>query len=52
MQVWVDGVKKYSVAASTINTTLSVAAGTHRFAVLAVNTAGQVVESTSNVTVQ
>jgi hypothetical protein len=45
-------VKKYSVAASTINTTLTVTAGPHRFAVLAVNTAGQTVESVSNATVQ
>ncbi|MES2220019.1 MAG: FG-GAP-like repeat-containing protein [Acidobacteriota bacterium] len=52
MQVWIDGVKKYSIAASTINTTISVAAGTHRFAVLAVNTSGQVVESAVNATVQ
>jgi hypothetical protein len=52
MQVWVDGVKKYSVAASTVNTSLTVTAGTHRFAVLAVNTSGQVVESTSNATVE
>jgi hypothetical protein len=52
MQVWIDGVKKYSVAASTINTTLPVAAGPHRFAVLAVNTSGQTVESVSNATVQ
>lgn len=52
MQVWIDGVKKYSIAASTITTTLSVAAGTHRFAVLAVNTSGQTVESVSNATVQ
>jgi hypothetical protein len=51
MQIWIDGVKKYSVAASTINTTLSVAAGAHRFAVLAVNTSGQAVESISNATV-
>jgi uncharacterized protein (DUF2141 family) len=52
MQVWIDGVKKYSVAASTINTTLTVAAGSHRFAVLAVNTSGQSVESAVDATVQ
>lgn len=41
MQVWVDGVKQYSETSSTtLNTTLSVAAGSHRFAVLAINTTG------------
>ena len=50
-QLWVDGVKKYSVASNSLNTTVSVASGTHRFAVLAVNTAGQKWESTVNATV-
>ncbi|HZC44078.1 MAG TPA: Ig-like domain-containing protein, partial [Acidobacteriaceae bacterium] len=52
MEVWIDGVKKYSVAASTINTTLSVSAGTHRFAVLAINTAGSKWEQAINATVK
>ena len=42
MELWVDGVKKFTVASSTqLNTTVSVAAGRHRFGVFAVNTAGQ-----------
>lgn len=41
MELWVDGVKRYSEGASTtLNTTLSLTAGSHRFAVLAVNTTG------------
>jgi hypothetical protein len=35
MEVWIDGVKKYTETSSkTLNTTLTVSAGTHRFAVL------------------
>jgi hypothetical protein len=49
--VWVDGVKKYTeTTGTTLNTSLSLAAGTHRFGVFAVNTAGtkweQVVDAT------
>jgi Bacterial Ig domain len=41
MEVWVDGVKKYTETSSTtLNPKLSVAAGSHRFGVFAVNTAG------------
>ena len=41
MEVWIDGVKKYSELSSTaLNITLPLSAGTHRFAVLAYNTAG------------
>jgi hypothetical protein len=51
MEVWVDGVKKYTETSSTtLNTTLTLAAGSHRFTVYAVNTAGtkwdQVVSAT------
>ena len=53
MELWIDGVKKYSETTSRLlNTTLSVTAGTHRFAVLAFNTAGtkweQAVNATAN----
>jgi hypothetical protein len=42
MQLWVDGVKKYTVSGSkTLNTSVSLAAGTHRFAVVVTNTSGQ-----------
>ena len=51
-QLWVDGVKKYSTTSSSLNTSISLAAGSHRFAVLAVNTAGQKWESVANATVQ
>jgi hypothetical protein len=53
MQLWVDGVKKYTVSGSkTLDTSVSLAAGTHRFAILAINTAGQKWESAVNATVK
>jgi hypothetical protein len=53
MELWVDGVKKYTAASSKqLNTTISLAAGSHRFAVLAINTAGQKWESTVTATVR
>jgi hypothetical protein len=52
MQLWIDGVKKYTTASKALITSVSLAAGTHRFAVLAVNTAGQKWESAVNATVK
>jgi hypothetical protein len=53
MQLWVDGVKKYTASGTnTLNTSVSVAAGTHRFAVLAINTTGQQWESAVSATVK
>ncbi len=53
MQLWVDGVKKYTTSGTNaLNTSVSVAAGTHRFAVLAINTAGQKWESAVSATVK
>jgi len=53
MEVWVDGVKKYSETSSTmLNTTLSLAAGTHRFGIFAVNTAGTKWEGVVDATVK
>jgi hypothetical protein len=41
MEVWVDGVKKFSTFGSTsLGTSLTLAAGSHRFSFYAVNTAG------------
>jgi FG-GAP-like repeat/Bacterial Ig domain len=41
MEVWIDGVKKYTETSSpTLSYSISLAAGSHRFAVFAVNTAG------------
>ena len=41
MEVWVDGVKKYSIYnTNTLQTSLSLAVGKHRFDFYAVNTAG------------
>jgi hypothetical protein len=53
VQVWIDGVKKFSETTSTsLNTSLSVGTGSHRFAVLATNTSGQKWESAVNATVK
>jgi hypothetical protein len=53
MELWVDGVKKYTATSSKqLNTTVSLGAGSHRFAVVAVNTAGQKWESAVNATVK
>jgi hypothetical protein len=53
MEVWIDGVKKYTETSSTaLNTTLTLAAGTHRFAVLAFNTAGTKWQQAYNATVK
>ena len=41
MEVWVDGVKKYTETSSTkLNTTLNMGTGSHLFTIFAVNTAG------------
>jgi hypothetical protein len=51
-QLWVDGVKKFNAAGSTtLTTSVSLAAGSHRFAVIAVNTSGQKWESAVNAAV-
>jgi hypothetical protein len=53
MELWIDGVKKYTASSSRqLNTTVSLAAGTHRFAVLAINTAGQQWQNAVNATVK
>jgi hypothetical protein len=53
MEVWVDGVKKYSTYGSdTLKTNISLAAGTHTFTYYIVNTAGQKWEQTVVATVQ
>lgn len=52
MELWVDGVKKYSAAGAALNTSVSLAAGSHRFAVLAINTAGQKWERAVDATVK
>jgi hypothetical protein len=53
MELWIDGVKKYSETTSTLlNTTVSFTAGSHHFAFLAANTAGQKWETAANATAQ
>jgi len=52
MEVWVDGVKKYSETTSkTLNTSIALGTGQHRFGVFAVNTAGTKWQTTVYATV-
>lgn len=52
MELWVDGEKQYTETTSKVlNTSIGVAAGTHRFTVFAVNTAGTKWEGVVNATV-
>jgi hypothetical protein len=52
MKVYVDGSSKYSIAGSTLDTSLSMSGGIHRITVSAWNSSGTVYKSTVNVTVQ
>jgi FG-GAP-like repeat len=51
-QLWVDGVKKVSSPSTTLTTSVTLAAGSHRFAVIATNTTGTKWESTVTATVK
>ena len=51
MQIYLDGSKKYEVAANKINTNLTMGAGTHRLTVQAYNSAGAIFKSTEYITV-
>ena len=52
MEVWVDGLKKYTTTTNNLTTTLSLANGSHRFDFYAVNTAGQKWQTTVSAIVQ
>ncbi len=53
MELWMDGVKTYTAYSSEVlNTSVTLTAGSHRFAVVAVNTAGQTWETAIYATVQ
>jgi hypothetical protein len=53
MEIWVDGVKKYTeTSSSSFNTSLSLSAGDHEFDIYAVNTAGTKYEKTVYATVK
>jgi hypothetical protein len=41
MQVWVDGVKKFSTSGNLINTSISLATGTRRFTFIMTNSGGK-----------
>jgi phospholipase C len=51
LQIYLDGVKVYQVAAGTLNTNLVTASGTHRLTVQAKDSAGVIFKSTIYVTV-
>jgi len=53
MEIWVDGVKKYTeTSATSFNTSLSISSGDHEFDIYAVNTAGTKYEKTVYATVK
>lgn len=53
MEVWVDGVKKYTETTSTtLSTSVALGTGSHRFDIYAVNTAGTKWEKTVYATVK
>ncbi|MGA9720319.1 MAG: Ig-like domain-containing protein, partial [Acidobacteriaceae bacterium] len=53
VELWVDGVKKYTETTSTaLSTYLSIESGSHRFTVIAVNTAGTKWQAVSMAMVQ
>ena len=53
MELWVDGVKTYTETSSRVlNTSISLPAGSHRFTVIAVNTAGTQWKTVVNATVK
>jgi phospholipase C len=51
LQVYVDGAKKYEIAADNLDTSLDMSAGAHRVTVQATDTANTVFKSTVNITV-
>jgi hypothetical protein len=52
MELWVDGAKRYTTNSPELDTTIGLAAGKHRFAVIAVNTAGQKWQNAIDATVK
>jgi hypothetical protein len=52
MELWVDGVKKYTTSSNPLKTSVSVAAGKHRFAVIAIYGDGNKPETVVNATVK
>lgn len=52
MELWVDGVKKYTSGSTQLDTTVKLASGQHQFSVVAVNTTGQKWQSAVDATVK
>jgi hypothetical protein len=52
MQVWVDGQKKYQVNGGNLDTSISLSAGSHRIAVVALDMNGSMYKQTIYVTAQ
>ncbi len=51
-QLWVDGLKLDSTASNSLDASISLSAGAHRFAIVTSNTAGKKWESAVNATVK
>jgi Bacterial Ig domain len=51
-QLWVDGVKRFIAPSTSLNTSIILSPGTHRFAVVAANTAHQKWEGAVYATVE
>ena len=51
LQIYVDGTKKFEIAADNLDTSLSMAVGTHRVTVQAKDASGAVFKSTVNISV-
>jgi hypothetical protein len=52
MQLYVDGVSKYTVSSSQLNTSIALASGSRRLSVVSTNSANATSKATLNVTVQ
>lgn len=52
MELWVDGAQKFVTASKTLDTSVTLGPGQHRFAVLAIDTSGAVINKAIYATVQ
>jgi hypothetical protein len=51
LQIWIDGVKNSQFSGGTLDTQLALSAGSHRIAVVAIDSAGVHFQQAINVTV-
>ena len=52
MELWIDGVKKYTSTTDTVDVNYTLSKGVHKFSFYAVNTAGTKWSATANTTVK